>query len=442
MGLAACTVLLFSVLACECSGIKIAMMPQFGRSHYLVMSKLAEELASRGHKASVYVGEEADYAIGKPNVKAFHVPQGLRESFLGNLRAIASSKGTTSANEEFEGLVSLQKIYCDSFLNSSSMMREVGTSDVLVGDSLYLCSTLVANKFNLTHIIINMGPLSTFTMLAFGIDTIPAYVPQLMSGLTRYMGLPERIKNLGFYFGSRFLMEWFIYPTYKLIKEKHGISPEKSVKESLSTVDLIIMPRDFILDHAQPIPPYGLPKDSVPPNVRAVKWLPQNDVLGHSKTKLFITHAGANGLAESAYHGVPMICVPIFGDQFDNSQLAKDIGIAEMIKVNDMTADQFVSTLQRVLTQGRFKESSARISKAMKRRLRAPVAEAADLVEYVQALGHVDHLKPRGFSMPIYQLYMLDVLAVLVVAFISIVAVVKITIGACKSISSNKNKTD
>ncbi|EDO30401.1 predicted protein, partial [Nematostella vectensis] len=330
-------------------------------------------------------------------------------------------------------------------------------------------------------------------MLAFGIDTIPAYVPQLMSGLTRYMGLPERIKNLGFYFGSRFLMEWFIYPTYKLIKEKHGISPEKTVKESLSTVDLIIMPRDFILDHAQPIPPFvkvvgfflpsppkplpaeleafmqrsgdegvillsfgsmieglhndtmlmmlkafsqmpqnvlvkldlnGLPKDSVPPNVRAVKWLPQNDVLGHSKTKLFITHAGANGLAESAYHGVPMICVPIFGDQFDNSQLAKDIGIAEMIKVNDMTADQFVSTLQRVLTQGRFKESSARISKAMKRRLRAPVAEAADLVEYVQALGHVDHLKPRGFSMPIYQLYMLDVLAVLVVAFISIVAVV------------------
>ena len=54
-------------------------------------------------------------------------------------------------------------------------------------------------------------------------------------------------------------------------------------------------------------------------NVKVSSWLPQNDILGHPKTRLFIGHAGMNGMLEAAYHGVPMICVPFFGDQFDNS---------------------------------------------------------------------------------------------------------------------------
>ena len=32
-----------------------------------------------------------------------------------------------------------------------------------------------------------------------------------------------------------------------------------------------------------------------PSNVKFLSWLPQNDLLAHNKTKLFITHGGANG---------------------------------------------------------------------------------------------------------------------------------------------------
>ena len=44
-------------------------------------------------------------------------------------------------------------------------------------------------------------------------------------------------------------------------------------------------------------------------NVMYLPWIPQNDLLGHINTKIFITHFGDKGQFEALYHGVPMIGV-------------------------------------------------------------------------------------------------------------------------------------
>ena len=54
-------------------------------------------------------------------------------------------------------------------------------------------------------------------------------------------------------------------------------------------------------------------------NIRFTDWAPQNDVLGHSALKLFITHAGSNSIHEAAYHGKPVVCIPLLADQFDQA---------------------------------------------------------------------------------------------------------------------------
>ena len=58
---------------------------------------------------------------------------------------------------------------------------------------------------------------------------------------------------------------------------------------------------------------------NLPPHVRTIKWAPQNDVLAHPSTKTFVTHGGANSIYEAAYHGTPVVALPIFAEQPQNA---------------------------------------------------------------------------------------------------------------------------
>jgi glucuronosyltransferase len=49
----------------------------------------------------------------------------------------------------------------------------------------------------------------------------------------------------------------------------------------------------------------------IPSNVFISDWIPQNDLLGQPRVKVFITHCGNNGQYEAIYHGVPMVGMPI-----------------------------------------------------------------------------------------------------------------------------------
>ena len=85
-----------------------------------------------------------------------------------------------------------------------------------------------------------------------------------------------------------------------------------------------------------------------------MSWLPQNDILGHSKVKLFFGHGGVSGLFESIYHGVPLVIAPFFGDQTSNANTAKQIGIADKVDLKSITADELVQVMRAVMTKARW----------------------------------------------------------------------------------------
>ncbi|XP_038217982.1 UDP-glycosyltransferase UGT5-like [Zerene cesonia] len=62
-------------------------------------------------------------------------------------------------------------------------------------------------------------------------------------------------------------------------------------------------------------------KDELPgksDNIRISKWLPQSDLLRHPKIKLFITQGGLQSTDEAINAGVPLVGIPMLGDQWYN----------------------------------------------------------------------------------------------------------------------------
>ena len=82
-------------------------------------------------------------------------------------------------------------------------------------------------------------------------------------------------------------------------------------------------------------------------------WLPQNDLLAHKDIKAFVSHVGHNSLYESAYHGVPVVAVPICTDQHSNSKKAEHVGLGLAVDYKTSNAQELFETTERVITEPR-----------------------------------------------------------------------------------------
>lgn len=91
----------------------------------------------------------------------------------------------------------------------------------------------------------------------------------------------------------------------------------------------------------------------VPDNVFLLPWLPQQDLLGHPKAKLFITHGGIFSNQEAVYHGVPLIAIPIFADQPINARKIQDDGYGIHLDWEQLTENSLYETIQRVLADSK-----------------------------------------------------------------------------------------
>ncbi|XP_012875577.1 PREDICTED: UDP-glucuronosyltransferase 2B15-like isoform X1 [Dipodomys ordii] len=93
----------------------------------------------------------------------------------------------------------------------------------------------------------------------------------------------------------------------------------------------------------------GKKPDTLGPNTQLYKWLPQNDLLGHPKTKAFITHGGANGIYEAIHHGIPMVGIPLFGEQHDNIAHMVAKGAAVQLDIRAISSKDLLRALEAVI---------------------------------------------------------------------------------------------
>nr|XP_002763592.3 UDP-glucuronosyltransferase 2A3 [Callithrix jacchus] len=173
-------------------------------------------------------------------------------------------------------------------------------------------------------------------------------------------------------------------------------------------------------------------------NTQLYDWIPQNDLLGHPKTKAFVTHGGINGIYEAIYHGVPMVGIPIFGDQPDNIAHMKAKGAAVEINFKTMTSEDLLRALRTVINDSFYKENAMRLSRIHHEQPVKPLDRAVFWIEFVMRHKGAKHLRPAAHNLTWFQHHSIDVIGFL----LACVATAIILVTKCCLFSCSKfNKT-
>ncbi|KAG7522110.1 UDP-glucuronosyltransferase-like [Solea senegalensis] len=163
----------------------------------------------------------------------------------------------------------------------------------------------------------------------------------------------------------------------------------------------------------------GVPLLNVPENIKLMKWLPQNDLLAHSKAKLFITHGGSHGIYESICNAVPMLILPLFWDQEDNMLRMVTRGVAETLNIHDVTTDKLLAAVNKIIRDKSYKERIVELSHIHLDRPLQPMEQAVFWTEFVIRHKGAAHLRVAAHQLTWVQYHSLDIIGCLIVALMT-----------------------
>ena len=316
---------------------------------------------------------------------------------------------------------------------------------------------LLTEESNIFHRLLN--GISYLMAYLFLVELSPFHDDSL---LTKFVPEKENIGILGLYKASQmFLVQSNIYcldelrvsaPHYQYIpsiggtepkplpmeiseifnKSQHGVivltfgSAFRDIPHEMMMKMLTVFRKvkyDVILRHT------GAKPDSLPSNMHIMQWLPQNDILRHPMTKLFITHVGLNGLLEAIYHGVPMLMMPLSSDQFGNAQKAEAKGYGIILDSNLFTPKDLEEAINNLMENPTFRNNIKNCS-AITKSLPAGHDTVAFWVEHILRFGG-SHLKPYYLDTPLWKFLMVDVFLVVCIVCIVLVWGCKLCFGLC-----------
>ncbi|CAH0546757.1 unnamed protein product [Brassicogethes aeneus] len=161
---------------------------------------------------------------------------------------------------------------------------------------------------------------------------------------------------------------------------------------------------------------------SISKNVKTIKWVTQTDVIAHKNIKVFISHCGKMSIIESIYYGVPLLCIPVFGDQFVNAKYASLKKYAVILELKDLTANNLKDSLNKIFHDTSYKENAKLYSNLFHDRPRSPMDEAIYWLEYVLRHKGMPYTKCKSLDLNWYEKIYLEPLTIilLILGFLAI----------------------
>ncbi|EDV59182.1 UDP-glucuronosyltransferase [Drosophila erecta] len=141
------------------------------------------------------------------------------------------------------------------------------------------------------------------------------------------------------------------------------------------------------------------------PHLKVAKWWPQSQLLQSGRTRLFITHGGKGSLSEALFYGVPMLGLPLIGDQRANLQRmhSKNWGLTLSTYSRNLTHLELAKAISRMISNSSYGETILKASQMYRDRPMNSSDLATYWIEYI-----VRHKGAKNLYNPARQLNMIE----------------------------------
>ncbi|XP_045852905.1 UDP-glucuronosyltransferase 2A1 isoform X5 [Meles meles] len=432
-------------------GGNVLIWPMEG-SHWLNVKIIIDELIKKEHNVTVLVASGALFIspASKPSLmfEIYKVPfgkeriEGIIKDFV--LTWMENRPSPSTIWRFYQEIARVLKDFhilsreiCDGVLKNQNLMDKLKKSkfEVLISDPVFPCGDIVALKLGIPFMFsLRFSPASTVEKHCGKVPFPPSYVPAILSELTDQMSFTDRVRNFISYRLQDYMFDtlWKSWDSYY----SEALGRPTTLCEIMGKAEIWLIrtywdfefPRPYLPNfefvgglHCKPAKPLpkvlwrykGKKPATLGDNTRLYDWIPQNDLLGHPKTKAFITHGGTNGIYEAIYHGIPMVGVPMFADQPDNIAHMKAKGAAVEVDINTMTSEDLLNALRTVINEPSYKENATRLSKIHHDQPVKPLDRAVFWIEFVMRHKGAKHLRPAAHNLTWFQYHSLDVIGFL-----------------------------
>ncbi|KAH8294658.1 hypothetical protein KR018_000890 [Drosophila ironensis] len=165
-------------------------------------------------------------------------------------------------------------------------------------------------------------------------------------------------------------------------------------------------------------------------NVFVSGMLPQREILKHPNVKLFISHGGLLSMIEAAHYAVPLLCLPIFFDQFQNAKRMEKMGVAKSLDAMNLSTEMVVEKIRDLLSDPSYKQRARDLSDRFHDQPMSPMDTALWWTEYVLRHKGAEHMRIAEQEMSLMQYYNVDIVSVLF-GRIGLTALIVVLLG-CK----------
>ncbi|XP_074045952.1 UDP-glucuronosyltransferase 1A5-like isoform X6 [Macrotis lagotis] len=401
-------------------GGKLLVIPMDG-SHWLSMRELIEELSLRGHESIVLAPELSVHIREGPfyTLRSFPVnyskdlfQEMIHKSFPRFFDPKPFLDRVFDIIAILRKMSSMQLNFCMDLVYNKELMKSLKEVhyDAILTDPVVPCGAIMAQYLSIPSVYFLRGVPCRFDAESTHCPDPPSYIPRMTTGLTDQMTFLQQ--EFEAYVNASGEHGIVVFSLGSMVSEI-PMAKAMEIAEALGTV-----PQTVLWRYTGKTPP------NLAKNTKLVKWLPQNDLLAHPKTRAFITHAGSHGIYEGLCNGVPMVMMPLFGDQMDNAKRMESRGAGVTLNVLEMTTDDLSKALKSVINDKSYKENIMRLSALHKDRPISPLDLAVFWVEFVMRNKGAPHLRAAAHDLNWIQYHSLDVIAFLLAIVLTVVLIV------------------